>query len=155
MWQIILLVLIYFGSFVSSQVIDLTHDFDPHIGTTAYWQMVDAFNYTSSTKVQTDDYYYESNSFCASEHGGTHIDAPSHFAKGKMSVEEILPKQLITSPFFIDISEEAANNPDLQVSVKQLEDAESKQGRIPDNAILMIYSGNFYFYFFIHRVKIV
>ena len=38
---------------------------------------------------------YESNDFCASEHGGTHLDSPVHFSKGKWSVEEIPFKNLI------------------------------------------------------------
>ena len=32
-------------------------------------------------------YYYASNDFFTSEHGGTHIDAPLHFAQGHLAVD--------------------------------------------------------------------
>ena len=141
MWKIISLALIYFGAFGSSQIIDMTYGYDPHNGTTPSWGMTDVFNFTSEHKAQTDTFYYESNAFCTAEHAGTHLDAPAHFSKGGTTVDKIPLKQLIGSPYFIDVSDETPNNPNLQVSVRHLEDAESKQGRIPNGAIVMIYCG--------------
>jgi kynurenine formamidase len=34
-------------------------------------------------------YFYASNDFEASEHGGTHLDAPIHFARGGWTSAEI------------------------------------------------------------------
>jgi len=34
-------------------------------------------------------YFYASNDFCAPEHGGTHLDAPIHFAEGKSTADAV------------------------------------------------------------------
>src|SRR4030095_418458 len=52
-------------------------------------------------------YYYSSFSFCAPEHGGTHLDAPMHFAEGKKSVDELSLNQLTGLAVVIDVSEKA------------------------------------------------
>ena len=137
-------IILFLSSYVliaqSFEIIDLTHSFD-HNGTTAYWKMNDAFQYTSSLKTQTADYYYETNSFCASEHGGTHLDAPVHFAKGKFGVDQIPLEQLVSAPYIVDVSENAKDDSDFQLEVKHLTNAEEKQGRIPDGSILLIDNG--------------
>ena len=119
----------------------MTHSFDPKENTTAYWKMDDAFRYTFSLKTQTPNYYYEANSFCASEHGGTHLDAPVHFAKGTFSAEQIPLQQLIAQPYIVDVSGYAAKDSDFQLGVNHLTDAEEKQGRIADGSILLIDNG--------------
>ena len=40
-------------------------------------------------------YYYSAYKYSAAEHGGTHIDAPVHFAKGRNTVDEIPLEQLM------------------------------------------------------------
>ena len=44
----------------------------------------------------------------APEHGGTHLDAPRHYAKGKWSTAEIPLDRLIGPAIKIDISSKAA-----------------------------------------------
>ena len=106
--------------------------------------MQDSFHFTSSFSGQTANYFYSSNSFCASEHGGTHLDAPIHFAKGKHTASEIPLKKLIAAPFIVDVSSEVNSNPDFQIDVKHLTDAEEKNGKIPDGSILLLYTGEFF-----------
>jgi hypothetical protein len=60
--------------------IDLSHDFSSE---TLYWPT--AQNFVLETEFQgktAKGYFYEANRYRASEHGGTHIDAPVHFAEG-------------------------------------------------------------------------
>ena len=128
------------GSFGKLVIVDLTHDFDNV--TTPYWGMADRFHFVKQTVSDANSsIYFELNVFMAPEHGGTHLDAPRHFALGKQGVNEVPLTRLIGKPFIVDVSADAANNPDLEVNVSHLESAEKIQGKIPVNAILLIYTG--------------
>jgi kynurenine formamidase len=61
--------------------IDLSYDFSDK---TLYWPTASGFKLDTAFHGVTDSgFYYEAYNYCAAEHGGTHLDAPSHFAKGK------------------------------------------------------------------------
>jgi len=124
----------------SDKVIDLTFSFD---NTSVYWPTMRQYSFKleDAGSVDTPSLYYESNRFCAAEHGGTHLDAPRHFAKGTYGVHEIPLEKLIGRTFIIDVVSEANANPDLQVDVHHLVKAEEKLGKIPDDSILLIYTG--------------
>jgi Putative cyclase len=64
----------------AAKTVDLTHPFDEE---TIYWpNSPSIFKLTRLSDGQSEaGFYYRMNSFCAPEHGGTHLDAPSHFAK--------------------------------------------------------------------------
>ena len=64
----------------TAKVVDLTHPFDEK---TIYWPTSpSAFELKSLADGKTPGgWFYRSNTFCTPEHGGTHLDAPSHFAK--------------------------------------------------------------------------
>ena len=61
------------------QWVDLSYDFS---GETIYWpNNPTGFELdTQANGITPGGYYYSSNAFCAPEHGGTHLDAPVHFA---------------------------------------------------------------------------
>lgn len=66
-------------SFPEGQWIDLSHDFSSE---TLYWPTAERFKLDTVFAGVTDKgFYYQAFNFSASEHGGTHIDAPIHFAK--------------------------------------------------------------------------
>ena len=51
---------------------------------TIYWPTAKPFTLEVVSAQQTPaGYYYAANNFCAAEHGGTHLDAPVHFAEGR------------------------------------------------------------------------
>ena len=56
-------------------------------------------------------YYYAANNFFTSEHGGTHIDAPIHFAQGRQTVDQIPLDRLIGDGVVIDVTSAAARTP--------------------------------------------
>jgi kynurenine formamidase len=86
-------------------------------------------------------YYYAANNFFSSEHGGTHLDAPVHFAKGGQSVDQIPIERLLGVGYVVDVTDRAAANADHQISVDDITRAEAAQGRIPDDAIVLLRTG--------------
>lgn len=75
------------------------------------------------------------------EHTGTHIDAPLHRVREGISVERIPAQDLVAPLVIIDIAERAATNADAVLTVSDIEAWESKHGRIPDRALVAMYSG--------------
>ncbi len=119
--------------------IDLSYEFSNE---TIYWNESDGFKKETVAEGRTPKgYYYSAYKFCAPEHGGTHIDAPIHFAEGKQSVEQIPLSRLIAPAVKIDISEKASKNRDYQLSVEDIMLWESAHGRIPEGAIVLIQTG--------------
>jgi len=73
--------------------IDLTWSFDEQ---SVYWPTNIPFRHETVFEGMNDKgYYYSSFKFSAEEHGGTHFDAPIHFAKGANSVEKVPVEQLV------------------------------------------------------------
>ena len=59
------------------RTIDLTYAFDSR---TIYWPTAKNFTHEKDFRGYTESgFYYEANNYGAAEHGGTHLDAPSHF----------------------------------------------------------------------------
>src|SRR5512144_2474118 len=60
------------------QWIDLTHPFNAE---TVYWPTAKTFEKETVFAGIRRGYYYTAYNFAAAEHGGTHLDAPIHFAE--------------------------------------------------------------------------
>ena len=75
------------------------------------------------------------------EHGGTHMDAPIHFAQGKRAASEVPLQQLIGPAVVIDVSTQAAQDTDYRVTVADIEAWELQHGQIPKGAIILMFSG--------------
>jgi kynurenine formamidase len=86
-------------------------------------------------------YYYAANNFSSSEHGGTHLDAPVHFAKGAHTVDQVPLDRLVGVAYVVDVTEQAAANADFQVGVDDLTRAEQAQGPIPRDGIVLLRTG--------------
>ena len=52
---------------------------------------------------------------------GTHIDAPSHFGRGRQSLHEIPAERFIGPGVVIDVREKIETNPDYAVTVQDIE----------------------------------
>ncbi len=119
--------------------IDLTHDFSED---TVYWPTAEGFELETVFEGNTDKgYYYTANKYTASEHGGTHIDSPIHFAQGKQTVDEIPLERLIGPAVVINVTQNTLSDPDYQIGVKDFTDWESKNGPIPDGSIVLLNTG--------------
>ncbi|XP_013393356.1 uncharacterized protein LOC106161052 [Lingula anatina] len=125
-----------------ADVIDLTYPLDNNTvtwpGSASFELLVRRRGYT---RLGNNTVWLESNDFCSPEHIGTHLDAPAHFIKGSWRIHQIPAHTLIGPAIRVDISKKAANNPDAVLTVKDLRDWEYENGRIPDNAMVFLYSG--------------
>jgi kynurenine formamidase len=120
--------------------IDLTHDFSFE---TIFWPTdTQGFVLEENFKGMTDKgYFYSSNNYRAAEHGGTHIDAPIHFAKDGQTLDEI-PLERLTGPAaVIDVRQQANANRDYQVTVQDLTNWEEQNGPLTPGVILLLRTG--------------
>ena len=82
-----------------------------------------------------------SKAFSSPEHLGTHIDAPNHFAKDQISVDQIKPESLFAPGVVIDAVGPVSLDPDFRLSVDHIKAWEAQHGRIPDSAIVLLHTG--------------
>ena len=123
-----------------SRVVDLTHTFGKD---TLYWPTATSgFELKPVHKGPTPlGFYYAAYSFCAPEHGGTHLDAPAHFAEGVWSSGEIPVDRFIGPAVVIDVSDKAKTDPDYTLSVEDVAAFEAKHGRIAPGATVLLRTG--------------
>lgn len=125
--------------FSESKWIDLTYAFSDK---TLYWPTANTFRLdTAFLGVTEKGFYYSAYNYCAAEHGGTHLDAPVHFAKGKWSADQIPLENLTGSAIVIDVSAKAMNDADYQITPGDIQDWEKMNGTLPDNSILLFKTG--------------
>lgn len=126
--------------FTEFKMIDLSHAYSAE---TLYWVTAKEFKIDTVFAGQTDKgYYYSAYNFETAEHGGTHIDAPVHFARGKQSVDQIPVNQLIGKAIKIDVSANAKGNSDYRVTIDDLTSWETTHGtKIPKGSIVLLQTG--------------
>jgi kynurenine formamidase len=123
----------------SGDPVDLTHAFGD---STIYWPTADPFELVVVAHGRTEGgWWFAANSFAAAEHGGTHLDAPIHFAEGKRSTDEIPLHDLIGPAVAIDVTEAARADPDLLIGVAAMEAWEGRNGPIPARSIVLLRTG--------------
>lgn len=122
-----------------SRVVDLSHPFD---ASTVYWPTAEGFKLDTDFEGMTDKgYFYSAYRYSAAEHGGTHLDAPIHFAKGRHTVDEIPLEQLMGNGIVIDVVSECAANSDYQVGIADFQKWERLNGRIRPGTIVFLRTG--------------
>lgn len=120
-------------------VVDMTHSFSAD---TIYWPTEDGFELEIGFDGITDGgYYYASNRYSAADHGGTHLDAPRHFAEGKQSAHEVPLDRLMGPACVIDVSVAALADADYRLSVSDIEAWEAQNGRISEGCIVLLDTG--------------
>lgn len=124
----------------TSDIVDLSYSFDEH---TLYWP-----NSPSAFELKRQafgpaagGYFYASNTFCAPEHGGTHLDAPIHFAEHGRTIDQIPPRQLIAPAVVIDVTKQSAADRDYRLTVDDIKAWEAAHGTIPSGAIAILRTG--------------
>ncbi|MDD5462341.1 MAG: cyclase family protein [Methylococcales bacterium] len=132
-------------SFNDPAWIDLTYSFN---SATLYWpNNIKGFEHFTEAEGRTPlGYYYSSYRICTPEHGGTHVDAPIHFAENKLTIDQLPLSNLTGNAVVIDVSRKALANRDYQVSIEDIEDWEKENNTIPDNTILLVRTGYGQFY---------
>lgn len=121
-------------------LVDLTHPFN---AATLYWP-------TSPTTFELErlafgatdgGYFYSANSLSTPEHGGTHLDAPIHFADGRHATDQIPLEKLIASAVVIDISGPASADPDYRLGRDDVLAFEAEHGTIAAGSIVLLRTG--------------
>lgn len=119
------------------QLVDLSHSYGPE---TVYWPT----SPTAFIKEELDygisegGWFYSSYSVCTPEHGGTHIDAPLHFAEGGISTEKIPLENLLAPAIVIDVSGKAAADRDYRLTVEDVSEFEAAHGKIAPGTIVLL-----------------
>jgi kynurenine formamidase len=125
---------------VAAAVVDLTHAFDAD---TIYWP-TDTQGFVLETVAEgmtEGGWYYAAHRFSTAEHGGTHLDAPVHFAAGGWTADEIPVERLIGPAVVVDVTAAAAADRDYEVGIADFERWEAAHGRLPAGAIVLLRTG--------------
>ncbi len=121
------------------KVIDLSYAFGPD---TIYWPTAESFTLQRVAYGPTPQgYWYAANNICMAEHGGTHMDAPIHFAEGKRTSDQVPLAACIGPAVVVDTRQHAAADRDYRLRVDDLMAWEKEYGRIPRGAIVVMQSG--------------
>lgn len=123
-----------------AHVVDLSHAYD---GETLYWP-------TSPSKFELEElaygpteagFFYAANSLATPEHGGTHLDAPIHFAEGRWTSEQIPLDRLMAPGVVIDVREQAAADRDYRLTPEDLAAHEAEHGPVTEGSIVLLDTG--------------
>ena len=122
-----------------SRLIDLTHSFGSD---TIVWPTEQDFRLILQQEGETlGGYYYASNRLEMAEHGGTHIDAPIHFARGGQTLDQVPIEHLLGVAVKIDVTDQCARDRDYRVTIKDFKQWEVAHGQIPKRAIVLVDTG--------------
>jgi kynurenine formamidase len=123
----------------TGDIVDLSHAYNQQ---TVFWPTAESFKLEKvADGITPGGYYYAANNFCTSEHGGTHLDAPIHFAQGRQTVDQLPLDRLVGDAVVLDVSAEADKNADYQVTVDDFTRWEQAHGAIPSGAIVLVRTG--------------
>jgi kynurenine formamidase len=127
------------AAFPTGELVDLSHAYDK---TTIFWPTADPYRLDKvSDGITPGGYYYAANNVFTSEHGGTHIDSPIHFAQGHQTVDQIPLETLVGPVAVVDVTAASESNADYQVTQADVERAEQEDGPIPARSIVLIRTG--------------
>jgi len=119
-----------------TKVVDLTHAMSADFPT---------FNDKPGIEIQREFSLkkdgYNLNWWHLSEHAGTHMDAPFHFSEHGATADALAVEQLVVPLAVVDIAYKAEQEPDYLLSRDDLGAWEMKNGRLPDNCCVALYSG--------------
>ena len=119
------------------QIIDLSHAYGSD---TLYWP-------TSPSKFEKKElsfgetaggWFYSAFSICTPEHGGTHLDAPQHFAADGLPTDKIPLASLIGNAVVIDVSKKAATDRNYLLSEGDVRSFEEQNGNINPGDIVLL-----------------
>ena len=122
------------------EIVDLTHAFDAN---TLYWPTSPGRFRLDTLSWGEDDsgQFYAAFALSTPEHGGTHLDAPLHFAEGGASTDAVELERLIGPAVVIDVSSEAESDRDYQLRPRDVQAWEREHGRVPEGSIVLLRTG--------------
>lgn len=121
------------------KLVDMTFPFSED---SIYWPTDKPFTPTTVFKgITPGGWWYASNQYAASEHGGTHVDAPIHFSEKGRTIGQVPLQEWIGPAVKIDVTAKSLSNRDYQLTVADIQAWEKKHGRIPKGAWVIMQSG--------------
>ena len=125
--------------FAAGRWIDLTHAFGAD---TIYWPTEKGFVLEREfAGLNPKGYYYAANRIATAEHGGTHLDAPRHFAEGRRTADELDVGRLVGEAVVVDVTAQCAADPVYEVSPNDLVAWERAHGRQLVDVIVLLKTG--------------
>jgi kynurenine formamidase len=122
-----------------SKIVDWSYGFGVE---TIYWPTAESFSIERvSYGPSPGGYWYAANNIRMAEHGGTHMDAPIHFAQDKRTADAVPLSNCIGPAAVIDVRAAAAADADYRLSVADIQAWERDHGRLPQGAIVLMNSG--------------
>ncbi len=123
----------------TGKLLDMTYAFDEN---TIYWPTAESFKLEKlEWRTLEGGWWYASNNYSASEHGGTHADAPIHFSENGKTIDRIPLQDWIGPAVKIDVVSKCSGNRDYLLTVEDVKQWEEKYGKVPDNAWVLMYTG--------------
>ena len=125
----------------TAELVDLTHTYDE---TSLYWPSSppEQFELKELAYGHTPGgYFYASYAICTPEHGGTHLDAPIHFAEGRRTADQVPLNQLIAPAVVIDVTDQTATNADYRLTADDVRAWEQRHGTIGPGTIVLLRTG--------------
>lgn len=119
--------------------LDMTYPFGD---ASIYWPTGNAFRSTPMAYGINDaGWFYASNDYSANEHGGTHVDAPIHFAEGGRTIDRVPLTEWIGPAVVIDVTDSCAADRDYRLTADDIRAWEREHGVIPAGAWVLMYTG--------------
>ncbi len=126
-------------SIATDKLLDMTYPFSE---STIYWPTAEPFKQEKlNWRVLDSGWWYASNNYRASEHGGTHVDAPIHFYEKGKTIDQIPLQEWIGPAIKIDLAEKCLRDRDYLMTVADIKDWEQRNATIPLNAWVLMYTG--------------
>lgn len=129
----------FFACKTEGKLLEMTYPYDED---TIYWPTAESFKLEKVFwGISEGGWWYASNNYSASEHGGTHADAPIHFAENGRTIDQIPLKEWIGPAVIIDVTEKCGKDRDYLLSVGDITGWETQYGKIPQKAWVIMYTG--------------
>lgn len=123
----------------TKRFIDLTHAFEPGI---PHWpgfpdeRRETLYGYDEGEGIM--DKGFLAQRYTLVGQWGTHCDPPAHFAKGKRTIDEIDPKEMLLPLVVLDVHVAVAGNADYTVQMNDVRRWEERHGPIPVGAFVAL-----------------
>lgn len=124
---------------IPGRFLDMTYPFGD---SSIYWPTGNPFKIKPMFEGITErGWWYASNDYSANEHGGTHADAPIHFARGGRTMGQVPLQEWIGRAVRIDVTRQCDQNRDYRLKTEDILGFEKQYGRIPPGAWVIMYTG--------------
>lgn len=118
------------------KIVDLSHDLAPDM---PVWPGDPPMTIEKLADIEADGYYL--NAFTIGEHSGTHVGSGAHFNQGEKTIDQLMAEDLIKAAVVIDVVKKVEQDADYQLSKGDIAAWEEKNGEIPPDSVVILYTG--------------